>query len=233
MRLVAGIDDRSLHHCIEIDQTFEEIGSLGNLILGGVRLILRPDFSGPGVNRSRHQERQQDLYQTVEGHRAGQQIILVVSVAVPLAVRIVLIEKKLLVAAGLGHRAQAGGKKALPGALEGDHLPRVRAFRRGIFRMRAVHIQPPAVGQGLVQQPVVFGARPLALALDFEAAGVEQRILVFVIPDRLRRRQRRALSDQLQRMRDRIERLDVPGGDSEFRFCSNDTYHAGGLRFVP
>ena len=65
---------------------------------------------------------------------------------------------------------------------------------------------------------------------EAKAAGIEQRILVFVIPDRLRRRQRRALTDQLQRMRNRIERLDVSGGDSEFRFCSKDTYHVVRLR---
>src|SRR5438876_4792668 len=50
------------------------------------------------------------------------------------------------------HGAHGGGQDALPGLFVQDDAPRSRALRRGVFRMRAVHIEAASVGQYLVER---------------------------------------------------------------------------------
>ncbi len=91
--------------------------------------------------------------------------------------------------------------------------------------MRAVDVQPPAVGEQLVQQPVVFGTRPFPLAFHLKPPDIEQWILVFIVPDRLRGWERGIVADQLERIGDRIERLRFTSGDAELGFCSHHALH--------
>ena len=50
VRFVPRIDDRSLDHRIEIDQTFEKIRALRKLIGGRVTVIFGADLSRPGID---------------------------------------------------------------------------------------------------------------------------------------------------------------------------------------
>ena len=52
--------------------------------------------------------------------------------------------------------------------------------------MSAIDIQPAAVGEDLVQLAVVIGVRPFPLALHFKPSSIEQRILVLIVPHRMR-----------------------------------------------
>src|SRR2546428_10272915 len=135
-----------------------------------------------------------------------------VSVAVSLPVRIVLIQKKFFSAACLGQGPQAVSQHAFAGPLKDHELARVGAFRSGIFWMRTVDVQPPAVGEQLVQQAVVFGTPPFPLAFHLKPPDIQQRVLVFIVPDRLRGWERGTVSNQLERIGDRIERLRVTSG---------------------
>src|SRR2546428_8086579 len=118
-----------------------------------------------------------------------------VSVAVSLPVRIVLIQKKFFSAACLGQGPQAVSQHAFAGPLKDHELARVGAFRSGIFWMRTVDVQPPAVGEQLVQQAVVFGTRPFPLAFHLKPPDIRQRILGFMLPSRRRACWRGTLSN--------------------------------------
>ena len=83
--------------------------------------------------------------------------------------------------------------------------------------MRAVHIEAAAVGQHLVEQTVVVRPGPLALPLNLEAADVEQRVLVLVVPEDLRRGKGRIVVDQKQGIGDRVNGLAIARRDPELR----------------
>src|SRR5437899_12073314 len=119
-----------------------------------------------------------------------------IPVTVALAVRVVLVHQQAARPAHQLHGAHGGGQDALPGLFVQDDAPRRRALRRGVFRMRAVHVEAASVGQYLVEQTVVVGPRPLALPLNFEAANVEQRVLVLVVPKDLRRSEERRVGKE-------------------------------------
>jgi len=70
MRLIARIDDRPLDHRIEIEQAFEKIGALRNLIFRRSGLIFRTDLAGPGENRPGDQEWDQHAGDGFERHGA-------------------------------------------------------------------------------------------------------------------------------------------------------------------
>jgi hypothetical protein len=48
--------------------------------------------------------------------------------------------------------------------------------------MSAVDVQAAAVREELVEQPVIVWRRALLLPFHLEPAGVDQRVLVFVVP---------------------------------------------------
>jgi len=149
--------------------------------------------------------------------RNGHQVVLVVPVTVALAVRVVLVHQQTARPANQLHGAHGSGQDALPGLFVQDDVPGRCAFRRGVLRMRAVHIEAASVGQHLVEQTVVVRPRPLALPLNLEAANVEQRVLVLVVPEDLRRGKGRIVVDQKQGIGDRVNGLGIARCDAELR----------------
>ena len=220
VRLVPRVDDRPLHHRVEIHQRFEEVRPLRDLIDGRRRLIFRPDLAGPRINQARHQERHEGARDAFEGDGAGHQVVLVIPVAVALAVRVVLVDEQTAGPPHLLHRPHRGGEDTVPRLLVQDDVPRRRAFRRRVLRVRPIHIQAAAVGQHLVQQTIVVRPRPLPLPLHFEAADIEQRVLVLVIPEDFRRGEMRVVIDQKERVGHGVRGLGIAGGDPELRFGS-------------
>src|SRR5262249_33553291 len=143
-------------HRIQVDKTFEKIRPLRNLELDRFRLILRAYLPPSSKNRTRDEERNQDLHQTVERDRTRDQIVLMITVAIALAVRVILIEDTLLMSPGMGHPFEALGKNPFSDPFKCHHFSRVRAFWNRVFRMRAVHIETPPIGQDLVELTVVI-----------------------------------------------------------------------------
>ena len=218
MGFITGVDDRPLDHRIEIHQTLEEVGPLGDLVVHGARLVFRSDLSRPRIDLPGHQERHQHLHDPVEGDRAGDQKILVVPIAVPLPVRIVLVNEEFFAAARPGHRVKTRGEDTLASTFERHELPGICAFRRGIFGMGAIHVQTAAVGQELVQQTVVLRTGPFAFTFYLKPPDIQQRVLVLVVPNGLGRGKRRVMPDQLDRVGHRIERVRVSRRDAKLGF---------------
>ena len=61
--------------------------------------------------------------------------------------------------------------------------------------MGAVDIETSPIGQHLIQLTIVLGIGPLPLPLDLESTRVEQRVLIFIVPDGQRSRQPRIVPD--------------------------------------
>jgi hypothetical protein len=55
--------------------------------------------------------------------------------------------------------------------------------------MGTVDVETAPIGQHLIQLTIVIGIGPLPVPLDLESTGVEQRVLIFIVPDGLRSRQ--------------------------------------------
>ncbi len=111
-------------------------------------------------------------------------------------------------------------KNPLADALIRHDLARVAAFRSGIFRMSAVHIETAPVRQHFIELPVVVGVRPFPLSLDLKSPGIEQRIFILVVPDGVRHGNAGIMSYDRKGIGDRIGRRRIPGGDAELRFGS-------------
>ena len=84
---------------------------------------------------------------------------------------------------GARHLFEALGKDTLTGSFEGHYFSRIRALRRGVFRMGTIDVEAPPVSQHLIQLTIVLGIGPLPLSLDFESTRIEQRVLIFIVPD--------------------------------------------------
>src|SRR5262245_32262115 len=135
MWFVTRVDDWPPHHRVQIDEAFEKVGALGDLVLGRTGLVLRPDLSRAGKNLSRYEERRQDFDQTVEWHRSRDEIILMIPVTVALPVRVVLVDDALFAPPCTRQAIEALGEDALPVPFECHDFPRVGAFRTRVFGM--------------------------------------------------------------------------------------------------
>ena len=148
-----------------------------------------------------------------------------VPIAVPLPVRIVLVDEEFLPTAGPGQRFKRRGEDTLAGTFERDELPGICAFRRGIFGMGAIHVQTAAVGQELVQQTVVLRTGPFAFTFYLKPPDIQQRVLVLVVPNSLGRGKRRVMPDQLDRVGHRIERIRVSRRNAELGFRPHHAWY--------
>src|SRR2546427_89573 len=83
--------------------------------------------------------------------------------------------------------------------------------------MRAVHVEAASVGQYLIEPTGIVRPRPLALPLNLESANVEQRVLVLVVPEDLRRGKGRIVVDQKQGIGNRVHGLGIARRDAELR----------------
>ena len=102
------------------------------------------------------------------------------------------------------HLFETLGKDSFTGSFEGHDFSRIGTLRRGVFRMRAVNVEAPPISQHLVQLTIVFGVGPLPLPLNFEAARIEQWVLIFIVPDGQRSRQARIVPDDGDGIGDRV-----------------------------
>jgi hypothetical protein len=92
--------------------------------------------------------------------------------------------------------------------------------------MGPIHIEPAAVVEEFVEELVVFWPRPFLFPFHFKASGVQQRILVFIVPDGMARRQVGIAVNEQNRIGDRIQCTRVLGADPELCFCPQDSlYH--------
>ena len=111
MGLVSGVDDRALECGLEADDLLEELGSLAEL---ECRWLvedrgLEPHLPGAAEDLPRHKVWDRRLDHVGERHLSREEIVLVASVRVALAVRVVLVhdEARRL---GVGH---LGGRHRL------------------------------------------------------------------------------------------------------------------------
>src|SRR6476646_966039 len=102
------------------------------------------------------------------------------------------------------HLFETLGKDSFTGSFEGHDFSRIGTLRRGVFRMRAVNVEAPPISQHLVQLTIVLGIRPLPLSFYLEATRIEQRVLIFVVPDGLRSGQAGIVPDDGDGIGDRI-----------------------------
>ena len=128
-----------------------------------------------------------------------------VPVAIALAVGIIFVEDVLLAPLTRVNLLEALGKNAFARSLKGDDFPRTGTFGSGILRMGAIDIETPAIRQHFVQLPVIVGTRAFPFPVHFEPARIEQRIFVFIIPNRIGRGQTGIMTDdgESTRKRDR------------------------------
>jgi hypothetical protein len=49
--------------------------------------------------------------------------------------------------------------------------------------MGTVDVEAPSISQHLIQLTIVLGIGPLPLPFDLESTRIEQRVLIFVVPD--------------------------------------------------
>ena len=61
--------------------------------------------------------------------------------------------------------------------------------------MGAINVETAAIGQHFIQLTIVLRVGPLPLPFNFESARIEQRVLIFIVPDGLRGRQARIVPD--------------------------------------
>ena len=223
VRLVTGIDDGALHHRVEAHFGFEEIRPLRDLVGHRLGAVFGSDLAGAAVDLARHQERHQVLRQQLEGRAAVQEVILVVAVAAAFAVAVVLVDDDRVAVrqerVGTGATAV---QDALTGLFVAQQVEDVRALGRRVFRVRVIHVEPRAVVEDLVQRHVVLLVRHLARLVVLEAARVDQRLLLIVIPQQPRRLAGVVAVDQQQRRGDRIETPVVLHREPEFRFRPDD-----------
>ncbi len=97
--------------------------------------------------------------------------------------------------------------------------------------MGTVHIQTRPVEEDLVDSSVVLLAGTLALAADLEPAGIQQRVLTRIVPDRLDGLHRLMAIDKEDGIPHRIKTLSVPGRDTELGFDAYDLLNRHGLLF--
>src|SRR5256885_12956117 len=101
-----------------------------------------------------------------------------IAVAVPLAIRVVLVHHTMISSGGARHLFEALRKNSVAGSFEGHDFSRVGTLRRGVFRMGAVDVKAPPISQHLIQLTIVLGIGPLPLPLDLEPTRIEQRVLI-------------------------------------------------------
>ena len=122
----------------------------------------------------------------LEGRAPLDQIVLVVPVAVSLAIAVVLVDQD-LVPRGQQTPGRAPGRleRPLSGSLVSDEIPHIRDLRRGVLRMGVVDVKAGPVLQGLVACDVFLLVGRVLLALDVETPGINERILLVVVPENL------------------------------------------------
>ena len=112
---------------------------------------------------------------------------------------------------------------ALSHPFESDHFSGIGTFRRRIFGVRAIDIEPTAVRQHFVQLPIVVRPRPFTLPIDFKPAGIQQRIFILVVPHRVGRGQIGVMTNEMDRIGHRIGRVRIPAGDAKLGLRADDT----------
>jgi hypothetical protein len=176
--LVARVDDRSLERRLQAHFGLEEVRPLAELVAMAVPVVRRclpSQLAGPRVDLPGDQERGQVPHDDAERRAPIDQEVLVGTVRVPLAVAVVLVDRDALAwrkdVVELGQRSL---EHALPCLVVDDQLARAGALRRGVLRVRVVHVIPSAVRQDHIGQAEVL-LRGLPDLHRLEAAGVAER----------------------------------------------------------
>src|SRR4029453_2494516 len=120
----------------------------------------------------------------LEGRAAVHQVVLVAAVAVALAVAVVLVDQHLR--AGRQQRVGLAARDLddpLAGLLVDHELAGVRDLGAGVLGVRVVDVVARPVHQRLVAGDVLLLVRRVLLAVDLEAAGIRQRVLLVVVPE--------------------------------------------------
>ena len=159
VRLVAGVDDRTLQRRLQADLLLEEVGPLAQLerhrVVGGAGR-LAADLAGAAEDLTGDEVRRDLRGQPPERRLAGHQVVLVAAVAVALAVRVVLVDDDLAGLlprrpGGLGElavrRVDADADDLLGGPVPPHRLECRRGLRVGDLRVGVIDVVAGPVGE--------------------------------------------------------------------------------------
>src|SRR5262245_52042953 len=76
---------------------------------------------------------------------------------------------------------------ALPGLLIANKVKDIGTFRRGEFWVCMIDIEARAIWQNLVNRHVVLMIRDVVLVIQLKPSGIDQRVLLIVVPQQLER----------------------------------------------
>ena len=214
VRLVPGVDDGAGVHGLQADLRLEEVRALGDLVLGVLEVVLRPDLARAREDLARDQERHHVLDDPREGAAAVHEVVLVGAVAVPLRVGVVLVDEDALL--GRGGRLRAPAREVedpLARPVPDHEVPRVGALRRRVLGVGVVDVEARPVGQDQVDEARLLLGGQLLLLGVLEAPGVAQRALGLVVPADARGPVGLVGVDEEERGQDRVEVRLVPDRD--------------------
>ena len=214
VRLVPGVDDGAGVHRLQADLGLEEVGPLGDLVLGVLEVVLRPDLARAGEDLARDQERHHVLDDPREGAAAVHEVVLVGAVAVALGVGVVLVDEDALL--GRGGRLRAPAREVedpLARPVPDHEVPRVRALRGRVLGVGVVDVEAGPVREDQVDEARLLLGRELLLLGVLEPPGVPQRALGLVVPADARGPVGLVGVDEEEGGQDRVEVRLVADGD--------------------
>ena len=187
VRLVAGVDDRSLQRGLEAHLDLEVVGPLAELEAVVAAVLADADPPGAADDLTAHEERREVAHDVGERRRAPHQVVLVGAVRRPLVVGVVLVQDDRGAAGQLAGSPRRVEHHLLPRLVPANDVERVGHLGRGVLGVGVVDVQAGTVGEDDVGQPhVLVGqlARVGDLAGHVEAPGVAQRRLLLEVPAR-------------------------------------------------
>ena len=111
MRLVTGVDDRSVEGGLQADVALHVVGALAHLEAGSLGALTDADPPGPRDDGTGDEEGDERRGEVAEGQVPAHKVVLVGAVGRALAVDVVLVQDDLT------------GRRAPDGLRQGDHRP--------------------------------------------------------------------------------------------------------------
>ena len=224
VRLVTGVDDRSLQRRLQSDLGLEEVGALGELERVTAAIVpggLEAHLAGAGEHLPGDEERRQIPDDVGERGGAIHQVVLVGAVGVALAVGVVLVDRERRGRRHLlRHHLERALEDPLPRLVVDHERARRQALGRGVLGMGVIDVVASSVGEDHVREPeILVGDLPGGRGL--EPAGVTQRRFVLVVP--ADPPQAAGVGrDQQRRRKHRVEVRLADRGDAVLRLGSDD-----------
>ncbi len=185
VRLVARVDDGALERGLQTDLGLEEVRALRQLVGRAPPFLPRSlgaHLPRPAEHLTAHEERGQVADDVAERRRAIDQIVLVRTVGIALAVAVVLVDRQARARRELArHLRQRTLQHALPRLVVHDQIAWRDALRRGVLGVRVIHVVARAVREDDVGESQVLVAA-FSRRHGLEPPSVAQRGLLLVVP---------------------------------------------------